>query len=230
MADGMFEQMYGTIKVSGNVVNGMKDGAWVETHSNTELPHYIIHFKEDKKDGLYLEFDKYANIIKKIDYKNDVLDGYSYSWNRGGKIASKQGYKEGQLDGPSVLYTDKGFIQVHDGISAQGNSLFHADTQGMVQGILGISGDTTGDTQDQGALTAVDIGSSLSPARTADDGIGAGIHHRLGDGTNILKAGNSTVKQAHIQGRDHGFAVILEDSSHSDFLAAHNTHCRFSPF
>ena len=111
MADGMFEQMYGTIKVSGNVVNGMKDGAWVETHSNTELPHYIIHFKEDKKDGLYLEFDKYANIIKKIDYKNDVLDGYSYSWNRGGKIASKQGYKNGQLDGPSVLYTDKGFIQ-----------------------------------------------------------------------------------------------------------------------
>lgn len=111
MADGVFEQMYGAIKVYGNVLNGMKDGAWVENHPNTDVPRYIIHYREDKKDGLYLEFDKQANLIKKIDYKNDIIDGCSYSWNKLGKIASKQEYKDGQLDGQSVIYTDKGFIQ-----------------------------------------------------------------------------------------------------------------------
>ena len=118
MEDGVFEQMYGAIKVYGDVLNGMKDGAWVETHPNTDLPRYIIHYKADKKDGLYLEFDKLANLIKKIDYKNDIIDGGAYSWNRGGKIASKQEYKEGQLDGNSVLYTDKGFIQEESGYKA----------------------------------------------------------------------------------------------------------------
>ena len=111
MPDGIFEKMYGSIKISGNVLNGMKEGAWVETHPNTDLPHYIIHYKEDKKEGLYLEFDKYADILKKIDYKNDMIDGWSYSWNKGGKIALKQEYKEGQLDGKSVIYTDQGFVQ-----------------------------------------------------------------------------------------------------------------------
>ena len=111
MEDGGFEQMYGAIKVYGDVLNGMKDGAWVENHPSTDVPRFIIHYKEDKKNGLFLEFDKQANLIKKIDYKNDMIDGCSYSWNKGGKIASKQGYKEGQLDGESVLYTDKGFIQ-----------------------------------------------------------------------------------------------------------------------
>ena len=118
MEDGAFEQMYGAIKVYGDVLNGMKDGAWVETHPNTDLPRYIIHYKADKKDGLYLEFDKLANLIKKIDYKNDIIDGGAYSWNRGGKIASKQEYKEGQLYGNSVLYTDKGFIQEESGYKA----------------------------------------------------------------------------------------------------------------
>ena len=111
MEDGAFEQMYGAIKVYGDVLNGMKDGAWVENHPSTDVPHFIIHYKEDKKNGLFLEFDKQANLIKKIDYKNDMIDGCSYSWNKGGKIASRQEYKEGQLDGESVIYTDKGFIQ-----------------------------------------------------------------------------------------------------------------------
>jgi antitoxin component YwqK of YwqJK toxin-antitoxin module len=111
MEDGDFEQMYGTVKVCGEILNGMKDGAWVENHPNTDVPRFIIHYKEDKKNGLFLEFDKQSNLIKKIEYKNDKIDGWNYSWNKGGKIVSKQEYKDGQLDGVSVLYTDKGFIQ-----------------------------------------------------------------------------------------------------------------------
>lgn len=111
MSDGTFEQMYGAVKVYGGVVNGMKDGAWVENHPNSEIPHYIIGYREDKKDGVCLEFDKQANLTKKADYKNDMLDGLSVSFDKNGRTLSKQEYKEGQLDGKSILYTDKGFIQ-----------------------------------------------------------------------------------------------------------------------
>ena len=61
--DGTFEQYYGTVKVTGNILNGMKEGSWVENHPNSELPHFIIQYKEGKKDGLYLEFDKQGNIV-----------------------------------------------------------------------------------------------------------------------------------------------------------------------
>lgn len=110
-ADGVFEQYYGTIKITGEVLDGMKTGSWVENHPNSELPHYIIQYKEGKKNGLFLEFDKLANLIKKIDYKNDMIHGCNYSWDKNGRITLKQEYKEGQLDGKSVIYTDKGFIQ-----------------------------------------------------------------------------------------------------------------------
>ena len=111
MSDGTFEQMYGAVKVYGGVLNGKKDGVWVENHPNSEIPHYIIGYREDKKDGVYLEFDKQANLTKKADYKNDMLDGLSVSFDKNGRTLSKQEYKEGQLDGKSILYTDKGFIQ-----------------------------------------------------------------------------------------------------------------------
>ena len=111
MADGIFEQYYGAVKVSGDVMNGMKEGSWVENHPNSDIPHFIIQYKEDKIDGLYLEFDKQANLIKMIDYKDDVMDGGNYAWDKNGRMTSKQEYKEGKLDGKSVIYTDKGFIQ-----------------------------------------------------------------------------------------------------------------------
>lgn len=111
MADGIFEQYYGAVKVSGDVLNGMKDGNWIENHPNSDIPHFIIQYKEDKKDGLYLEFDKQANLIKKIEYKNDSMHGGNYAWDKNGRITVNQEYKDGMLDGKSVIYTDRGFIQ-----------------------------------------------------------------------------------------------------------------------
>ncbi|MBQ8223510.1 MAG: toxin-antitoxin system YwqK family antitoxin [Bacteroidales bacterium] len=109
--DGKYEKYIGTIRVTGEVLNGMKEGSWVENHPNTDLPHYIIQYEEGKKDGLYLEFDKSANIIKKIDYKNDMMDGLNCVWFKGGRSSVKQEYKEGKLEGLSILYYDNGFIQ-----------------------------------------------------------------------------------------------------------------------
>lgn len=111
IADGNFEKYYGTIKVTGNVLNGMKEGSWVENHPNSDIPHFVIYYKEGKKDGVYMEFDKMANLIIMADYKNDMYDGLRCTWTKEGSISAKQEYKEGQLDGQSVVYTDRGFIQ-----------------------------------------------------------------------------------------------------------------------
>ncbi len=109
-ADGKFEQIYGAITVSGDVLNGMKVGNWVENYPNSDLPHYIIQYKEGKKNGLYLEFDKQAKIIKKIEYKDDLIHGTNLAW-KNGRISVKQEYKDGKLNGKSLIYTDKGFVQ-----------------------------------------------------------------------------------------------------------------------
>lgn len=109
--DGRYEKYFGTIKVEGEVLNGMKNGTWVENHPNTDLPHFIIQYKDGKKDGLYMEFDKQANIIKKIDYKNDMIDGQSCVWYKGGRLSCKQEYKEGKQDGRSIICYDNGFLQ-----------------------------------------------------------------------------------------------------------------------
>ncbi len=110
-ADGKIEQSIGTINLTGEVLNGMKTGTWVENYPNTELPHFIIQYSEGKKNGLFLEFNKDGYIIKKVDYKNDLIDGAYCEWGRNGRLLSKQEYKAGQLDGRTVICYDNGFIQ-----------------------------------------------------------------------------------------------------------------------
>ncbi|MBR5603801.1 MAG: hypothetical protein IKW51_06295 [Bacteroidales bacterium] len=110
-ADGRMEHSIGTITLTGEVLNGMKTGTWIENFPNTELPHYIIQYQEGKKNGLYMEFNKEGYIIKKIDYKNDLIDGTLCEWARSGLLLKKQEYKGGQLDGRTVICYDNGFLQ-----------------------------------------------------------------------------------------------------------------------
>lgn len=111
LADGPYEKMSGNIKITGEVLDGKKTGTWTEYHPNVELPHYIIQYKEDKIDGLYIEVDRQAYIMKKQEYKNDTLEGVSYEWFKGGRLSKRQEYKKGKLDGKTVIYYDKGFLQ-----------------------------------------------------------------------------------------------------------------------
>ena len=110
-ADGKLEQSIGNISVTGEVINGMKTGTWVENFPSKEMPHFIIQYKEGKKNGLFLEFNTEGFIVKKIDYKNDLIDGAYCEWIRNGRLVKKQEYKDGQLDGRTVICYDNGFIQ-----------------------------------------------------------------------------------------------------------------------
>lgn len=110
-ADGIYNESLGTMKITGEVLNGQKEGTWTEYHPNMDLPHYIIQYKDGKIDGLYIEIDKQAYIMKKAEYKNDLLDGISYEWFRGGRLSKKQEYKDGKLNGKTAIYYDNGFLQ-----------------------------------------------------------------------------------------------------------------------
>ena len=109
--NGEYDESLGTIRITGEVLNGQKNGTWTEYHPGLDIPHYIIQYKDDMIDGLYLEFDRQAYLIKKSEYENNMLDGVSNEWARGGRVLKKQDYKEGKLDGKSYLYYDNGFLQ-----------------------------------------------------------------------------------------------------------------------
>ena len=107
--DGEFVQKNNSIKIYGNVLAGQKTGTWTETYSNTELPHYIIQYLNDKQDGIFIEFDKQGNLVRKIDYKNGLMDGRYYKFKNTVLLELVE-YQEGKKNGASTLYYDDGFI------------------------------------------------------------------------------------------------------------------------
>ena len=109
--DGTYDEYLGTMRITGEVLNGQKNGTWTECHPGSDMPHYIIQYKEGMIDGLYLEIDRQAYLIKKTEYKNNLINGTACEWSRGGKILKKQDFKEGKLDGKSYIYYDNGFMQ-----------------------------------------------------------------------------------------------------------------------
>ena len=107
--DGAFVTNNKGIKIYGQVLDGMKTGTWTETHASTELPHFIIQYANDKKEGLYLEFDKQGNITKKMEYKNDLMDGTYYRF-KNAILMECVNYQEGKKNGESTVYYEKGTI------------------------------------------------------------------------------------------------------------------------
>ena len=108
-ADGPFYQNNGNVKVYGVVLNGQKSGTWTETHPNSDMPHYIIQFKDDKKDGLYLEFEKQGIIVNRMEFKNDLIDGVCCKY-KNTNIMEYVSYKEGKKNGESKLFYERGML------------------------------------------------------------------------------------------------------------------------
>ena len=107
--DGEFSQDNKGVKIYGKVLGEQKSGTWTETYANTELPHFIIQYVGDKRDGLFIEFDKQGNITKKTEYKNDLMDGTYYRF-KNAVLMERVGYQEGKKSGESVIYYEKGTI------------------------------------------------------------------------------------------------------------------------
>ena len=95
--------------IEGTVVNGKKEGAWIEYfNNNTYLPKKIVYYLNGKRNGVYVEIDKTGSITKKAEYKNDELDGQYSEWYRGGRLSKMHTYRNGAMDGKQVLCYEKG--------------------------------------------------------------------------------------------------------------------------
>lgn len=105
--DGDFSHTTNGVNIYGKVLAEQKTGTWTETYANTELPHYIIQFDKNKRNGLYLEFDKQGGIIKKVEYANDMMHGTLYKF-KNSVILERVDYQEGVKNGESVIYYEKG--------------------------------------------------------------------------------------------------------------------------
>ena len=96
-------------KIEGTVMNGQKEGTWIEYFNNPEyLPKKVVSYEKGKKNGTFVEIDKTGSITKKMEYKNDQLNGQASEWYRGGRLSKLNTYKDGKLDGKQILCYEKG--------------------------------------------------------------------------------------------------------------------------
>ena len=85
--NGKFKTSSAECTIEGTVLNGQKEGVWMEYfNSNTYLPKKIVTYQNGRRNGVSVESDKTGSITKKAEYKDDVLDGETSEWYRGGRL------------------------------------------------------------------------------------------------------------------------------------------------
>lgn len=105
--DGLFVLSNKTAKVTGSVLNGKKEGVWIESTPGTEMPKTIVSFKNGMKNGIEIEFDRNGTIQKKSEYMNDTVNGSTITY-RNGRMSGMSSYCMGVLDGLKVTCYDNG--------------------------------------------------------------------------------------------------------------------------
>ncbi|MGN0033909.1 MAG: hypothetical protein ACI358_09070 [Candidatus Limimorpha sp.] len=107
--DGGYVELYNGASVTGSVSHGEKSGTWVENHPNSELPHFIIQFADNKRNGLFIEFDRQGNLLTKAEYKDGLRNGKCMKFKLSVMTESVE-YSNGKRHGASVICYDKGTI------------------------------------------------------------------------------------------------------------------------
>jgi antitoxin component YwqK of YwqJK toxin-antitoxin module len=76
--NGVFKASAHDCNIEGTVVNGQKEGTWIEYfNSNTYLPKKIVNYQNGKRNGVFVEIDKTGSITKKLSIRTISLTGKS---------------------------------------------------------------------------------------------------------------------------------------------------------
>jgi antitoxin component YwqK of YwqJK toxin-antitoxin module len=62
-----------SMQFRGRYFKGKKEGVWISHDPNTQKIRYLIEFYNDKRNGLYLEFNPNGIIIKE-EYLKKILN------------------------------------------------------------------------------------------------------------------------------------------------------------
>lgn len=99
----------GTTLEEGEVVNGLKEGAWV-TYNEEGFPETLTTYLKGKKHGVALTFERNGALKSKQYYNLDVKEGEFLSYN-GRRLSERKTYVGGELNGLLVTYYNDGKVQ-----------------------------------------------------------------------------------------------------------------------
>ena len=96
----------GKITARGYLLNGKKQGAWVEYLDNN-LIRAVTSYDQDKKEGLYLEFSNSNQVKRSCFYHQDQRHG-EYREFQGVAVKEERTYDNGKPIGVVKIYYDNG--------------------------------------------------------------------------------------------------------------------------
>lgn len=91
----------------GNIVEGKRDGYWVEYYPNGQL-HKKGEYILSRKEGEWIGYYDNGQIFYKESYVNGGLDGYSILYFKNGVIAQEGNWEYGTMTGHWVFNLDDG--------------------------------------------------------------------------------------------------------------------------
>lgn len=117
MKQGVWREIIENNTWLGNYYNNQKSGSWMLFHPGTNPPMVkkMFTYLSDKKNGVAMEFDVNAYLIKQEFYKNDSLEGASVGYANGARIKSEIHYKSGKLNGIKKIYNLQNFKLQEEG-------------------------------------------------------------------------------------------------------------------
>ena len=95
-----------TITLEGDVLNGKKQGAWIE-YDNKGAVESITNYYQGLQHGVSLTFDNQGYISTQSNYSQGILHGAYRTYNRR-KISEEKTYVKGDLDGVVKKYYSSG--------------------------------------------------------------------------------------------------------------------------
>jgi len=134
LKEGLWMDDFMSMQFRGNYVAGKKEGVWVSHNPKNQKINYLIEFHDDKRNGIYVEFNPNGIIIKEEYYKNDLKHGESKEYDIW-DLRSVANYKNGLLNGYKVSYytgNAKSYLEGVKNIQEEAfyiNNLRHGETK-----------------------------------------------------------------------------------------------------
>lgn len=93
----------GNLVESGYLLNGKKNGLWVEYHSNSDFPKIVANYVDGDFQGPFFEYNLQGQISQIAHYEKNLLEGKWTSF-RFSRPVIEANYKNGKLSGPYKEY------------------------------------------------------------------------------------------------------------------------------